>query len=90
MESSQPLSASAAPPVQSISVSSSASAFASVLLLALPTNVGQNLPNLNVTPLLQPSSVAVVHLASMDTIVPFSHTHQVISLKLTNTNYLYL
>jgi hypothetical protein len=86
MDSSQPLSASAIPLVQSISVSASAS----VLLLALPTNVGQNLPNLIVTPLLQPSSIVVVHLASMDTIVPFSHTHQVISLKLTNTNYLYL
>jgi hypothetical protein len=30
-----------------------------------------------------------VHLASVDAIVQLSNTYQVISLKLTNTNYLY-
>jgi hypothetical protein len=49
-----------------------------------PIDGGHTLFNPNNTPLLQPSSVVAA-----TTIVSLSHTHQVISLKLTNTNYLY-
>jgi hypothetical protein len=38
--------------------------------------------------LLQPMSDAAV-VSAAASIISFSHTHQVISLKLTNTNYLY-
>lgn len=41
------------------------------------------------SPLLQPSSSAAATADSVANIVSLSHTHQVISLKLTNTNYLY-
>jgi hypothetical protein len=65
-----------------------ASSFAFVLPWPQPTDGGHVLFNPNNTPLLQPSFVAV-SAASAAVIVSLSHTHQVISLKLTNTNYLY-
>jgi len=91
----QTSSASTAPPVQTFSFiappmqSAYEASFtpASVLHFA-PTDVGRNLANMNVSNL-QTSFVAAIHIASVDTIVPLSNTHQVISLKLTNTNYLY-
>jgi hypothetical protein len=61
---------------------------ASILQWPQPTDVGHALFNPNNAPLLQPSS-AEVSTASAAVIVSLSHTHQVISLKLTNTNYLY-
>jgi hypothetical protein len=64
------------------------SSSASVLQWPQPTNVGHALFNPNNAPLLQPS-FAEVSTASAAAIVSLSHTHQVISLKLTNTNYLY-
>jgi hypothetical protein len=85
------MDSSSQPPVAALStklpvlVSSSAVApvsfSASILPWPQPTDGGHALFNPNNTPLLQPSSVTAI--------VSLSHTYQVISLKLTNTNYLY-
>jgi len=87
MDSSSQLhvaSPSAAPAVPvSSSVTALASFFASVLSWPQLIDGGHALFNPNNTPLLQPSSVAATAIVSL------SHTHQVISLKFTNTNYLY-
>jgi hypothetical protein len=64
----------------------SSSAF--ILLWPQPTAGGHALFNYKNTPLLQPFSDAV-YTAFIAAIVSLSHTHQVISLKLTDTNYLY-
>jgi len=64
------------------------SSSASVLPWPQRTAGGHALINPNNTPLLQPSSDAV-SATSVAIIVSLSHIHQVISLKLTNTNYLY-
>jgi len=55
-----------------------------------PVVVGRNLATMDVSNL-QTSYVVVVavDIAFVDAIVPLSNTHQVISLKLTNKNYLY-
>ena len=60
----------------------------SILSWPHPTDGGHAFFNPNNTHLLQPSSDAV-SAASVAAIVSLSHTHQVITLKLTNTNYLY-
>jgi hypothetical protein len=64
------------------------SSSASVLQWPQHTNVGHALLNPNNAPLL-PSSSAEATAAFVVAIVSLSHTHQVIYLKLTNTNYLY-
>ena len=64
------------------------SSSASVLQWPQHTDVGHGLLNPDNTPLL-PSSSAEATAASAVAIVSLSHTHQIISLKLTNTNYLY-
>jgi len=48
----------------------------------------QTLFNPHNTPFLQPASDAT-YVSVAASIISLSHTHQVISLKLTNTNYLY-
>ena len=55
-----------------------------------PVVVSRNLATMDVSNL-QTSYVVVVavDIAFVDAIVPLSNTHQVISLKLTNKNYLY-
>ena len=92
MDPSQPIaiSPSAATPVVPYSSPAAAppSSSASVLQWPQPTNVGHALFNPNNAPLLPSSSVEAI-AASAVAIVSLSHTHQVISLKLTNTNYLY-
>jgi len=73
----------ASPVLVSSSSAAPVSSSAFVLPLPQPTNGGQALVNPNNTPLLQ-------HQTTVTTIiVSLFHTHQVISLKLTNTNYLY-
>jgi hypothetical protein len=72
-------------------VAGSLSSSASVLQWPQHTDVGHALLNQfnpNNAPLL-PASSAEATAASAMAIVSISHTHQVISLKLTNTNYLY-
>ena len=64
------------------------SSSASILPWPQPSAGGHTLFNPNNTPLLQPSS-DTVYVASAAAIIFLFHTHQVISLKLTNTNYLY-
>jgi hypothetical protein len=64
------------------------SSSASVLQWPQPTDVGHAFFNRNDAPLLPPS-FAKATTASAMAIVSLSHTHQVIFLKLTNTNYLY-
>jgi len=92
MDPSQPaaLSFSAAAPVvpSCTPAAGPPSSLASVLQWPQPTDVGHALFNPNNAPLL-PFSSAEATTASAVAIVPLSHTHQVISLKLTNTNYLY-
>jgi hypothetical protein len=92
MDPSQPAaisSSAAAPVVPSCSPAAAPpSSSASVLQWPQPTDVGHALFNPNNAPLL-PSSSAEVAAASSVAIVSLSHTHQVIYLKLTNTNYLY-
>jgi hypothetical protein len=92
MDPSQPTtisSSAAAPVVPSCSPAAAPpSSSASVLQWPQPTDVGHALFNPNNAPLL-PSSSAEVATASSVAIVSLSHTHQVIYLKLTNTNYLY-
>ena len=64
------------------------SSSASVLQWPQHTDVGHALLNPNNAPML-PSSSPEATAASAVAIVSLSHTHQVIYLKLTNTNYLY-
>jgi hypothetical protein len=82
------LSQSSAASLSTASAVPTSSFNAPVLLWPQPIDGGHALFNPNNTPLLQPSST-VVSTASFVVIVSLSHTHQVISLKLTNTNYLY-
>ena len=105
MDSSQPaaLSSSAAAPAvppPSLQFSSSAagqlSSSASIMQWPQHTNIGHALLNPDNAPLLNPdnapllpSSSAEITAASAVAIVSLSHTDQVISMKLTNTNYLY-
>ena len=97
MDSSQPAAfsssiAASVVPSPSLQFSSSAagqlSSSASILQWPQHTNIGHALLNPDNAPLL-PSSSAEITAASTVAIVSLSHTHQVISLKLTNTNYLY-
>jgi hypothetical protein len=81
------LSTASAMPTSS-STASLASSNASVLPWPQPTDGGHAFFNPSNTPLLQRSST-IVSAASFIAIVSLSHTCQVISLKLTNTNYLY-
>jgi hypothetical protein len=74
-----------APPMQSVYEASFTPAYEPS---TMQSDVGRNLANMNVSNL-QTYFVAAIHIASVDTIVPLSNTHQVISLKLTNKNYLY-
>ena len=78
----------AAPVVPSSSPAATPSSSASVLQWPQPTDVGHALFNPNNAPL-QPPSSAEATTTSAAAIVSLSHTHQVISLKLTNTNNLY-
>jgi hypothetical protein len=95
MDPSQPaaISSSAAAPVvpSCTPAAGPLSSSASVLQWPQHTDVGHALLNQfnpNNAPLL-PASSAEATAASAVAIVSLSHTHQVISLKLTNTNYLY-
>jgi hypothetical protein len=92
MDSSQlaAISPSAAAPMVPSSSPAAAppSSSASVLQWPQPTDVSHAFFNPNDAPLL-PSSFAEATAASAMTIVSLSHTHQVIFLKLTNTNYLF-
>ena len=92
MDPSQPaaISSSTATPVvpSCTPAAGQLSSSASVLQWPQHTNVGHALLNPDNAPLLPSSSVGVT-AASAVAIVSLSHTHQVISLKLTNTNYLY-
>ena len=63
--------------------------FSSSIMHFFPAAVGRNLATMDVSNLQTSSVVIVVHLASVDAIFQLSNTYQVISLKLTNTNYLY-
>jgi hypothetical protein len=82
-------SSTAAPVVPSCSPATAPpSSSASVLQWPQPTDVGHALFNPNNAPLL-PSFSAEAAAASTMAIVSLSHTHQIISLKLTNINYLY-
>ena len=89
MDPSQPaaISSSAAAPVvpSCTPATGPPSSSASVLQWPQPTDVGHALFNPNNALLLPPSFAE----ATAMTIVSLSHTHQVIFLKLTNTNYLY-
>jgi hypothetical protein len=73
-----PCSPAAAPPSSS----------ASVPQWPQPTDVGYALFNPNNAPLLSSSSAEAAAASAM-AIMSLSHTHQGISLKLINTNYLY-
>ena len=89
--SSQPpvISPSVAPAVPAPSYATAPlSSSASVLPWPQPSAGGHTLFNPNNTPLLQPFS-DTASAASAAAIIFLFHTHQVISLKLTNTNYLY-
>ena len=92
MDSSQlaAISPSAAVPVvpSSSLAATPLSSSASVLQWPQPTDVGHALFNPNNAPLLPPF-FAEATAASAVANVSLSHTHQVIFLKLTNTNYLY-
>jgi hypothetical protein len=92
MDPSQPtaISSSAAAPIvpSCTPAAGPPSSSASVLQWPQPTDVGHALFNPNNTPLLSSSSAEATTASIMAT-VPLSHTHQVISLKLTNSNYLY-
>jgi hypothetical protein len=82
-------SSTAAPVVPSCTpVAGPLSSSTSVLQWPQHTDVGHALLNPNNAPLLLSSSVEATTASAM-TIMSLSHTHQVISLKLTNTNYLY-
>jgi hypothetical protein len=98
MDPSQPaaISSSAAAPVvpSCTPAAGPLSSSASVLQWPQHTDVGHALLNQfnpNNAPLLPASSAeaAEATVASTVAIVSLSHTHQVIYLKLTNTNYLY-
>jgi hypothetical protein len=89
--SSQPqvASLSAAPAVPASSSTAALASFnAFVLSWPQPIDGGHALFNPTNSLLLQPS-FAVVTADFTASIVSLSYTHQVISLKLTNTNYLY-
>jgi len=84
-------SSSAAPTVQTSSPATTplSSSAASPHVFSSPAVAGEHtLFNPHNTPFLQPESDAA-SVSTAAAIISLSHTHQVISLKLTNTNYLY-
>jgi len=64
--------------------------FSSSVLHSSPATIGPNIATIDVSNLqTSPASVVAVHIAFMDAIVSLFNNHQVISLKLTNKNYIY-